>query len=374
MDKDDARALSNEALEQMRKQAVRLQRRGEFNTAIAEILGVNRRTVGIWLQRYAAAGARALQGKRRGRKVGEQRTLTPAQEAEAQHLLVDKSPDQLKLTFARWSGQAVRELLRVRFGVAMPIRTVGLYLHRWGFTPQKPVRRAYERDPAAIQRWLAEQYPAIQAAAKADLCFGRTRRAAGDCRVLQEAYGEGRYIVFVDETGFMMEPLVRRTWAPRGKTPEIRVTTPHARISGIGAMTIRRVPLHFGFHFHLLPDNLNFQGHSVAAFLTQLCHRLHGGITVIWDEIPIHRARPVQEFLAKHPNMQIEEFPPYAPELNPVHYVWSYVKYARLANCCPADLLELRNIVVAELTRVKRSPRLLRSLFSGAGLTLNGFE
>ncbi len=186
--------------------------------------------------------------------------------------------------------------------------------------------------------------------------------------------GEESYIVFVDETGFMLGPLVRKTWAPRGKTPVVRVTTPHERISGIGAMTIRRVPVRFGFHFHLLPDNLNFQGHSIAAFLAQLRQRLRGAITVIWDEIPIHSAGPVKEFLSKHPNMEVVEFPPYAPELNPVHYVWSYVKYARLANHCPNDLIELRNTVVAELTRVKKSPRLLRSLFSGCGLTLDGLE
>jgi len=142
MDKYDARMLSNDAVEQLRHQAVRLARGGETNTAIAEILGVNRRTVGVWLQRYAAGGRAALRAKRRGRKVGEQRTLTPGQELEVQRLLLDKPPDQLRLTFALWSRQAVRELLRVRFGVAMPIRTVGLYLQRWAFTPQKPVKSA----------------------------------------------------------------------------------------------------------------------------------------------------------------------------------------------------------------------------------------
>jgi transposase len=191
---------------------------------------------------------------------------------------------------------------------------------------------------------------------------------------MQKAEEEESYIVFVDETGFMLDPLVRKTWAPRGKTPVVRVTTPHERISGIGAMTIRGAPVRFGFHFHLLPDNLNFQGHSVAAFLAHIRHRLRGTITVIWDEIRIHSAGPVREFLSEHPNMEVVQLPPYAPELNPVDYVWSYVKYARLANYCPNDLIELRNTVVAELTRVKKSPRLLRSLFSGCGLRLDGLE
>ena len=204
--------------------------------------------------------------------------------------------------------------------------------------------------------------------------FRRGSRTTDAYSVMQKAEGEESYIVFVDETGFMLDPLVRKTWAPRGKTPVVRVITPHERISGIGAMTIRRVPVRFGFHFHLLPDNLNFQGHSVAAFLAHLRQRLRGAITVIWDEIRIHSASPVKQFLSMHPNMEVVEFPPYAPELNPVHYVWSYVKYARLANFCPHDLIQLRNTVVAELTRVKRSSRLLRSLFSGSGLNLDGLE
>jgi putative transposase len=182
------------------------------------------------------------------------------------------------------------------------------------------------------------------------------------------------YIVFIDETGFMFAPLVRKTWAPRGKTPVVRVTTPHERISAIGAMTIRRVPIRFGFEFHLLGDNLNFKGHSVVSFLTYLRRTLRGGITVIWDEISIHRAGPVKEFIAKNMDVGIFELPPYAPELNPLDYVWSYVKYSRLANYCPQNLLELREAITVELTAVKKNPCLLRSLFSGTGLTLDGLR
>ena len=197
MDKHDARILSNDALEQLRQQALRLHRRGETNTAIAEIVGVDRRTVGIWLQRCAAAGAAALRAKRRGRKVGEQRTLTPAQETEVQRLLVDKTPDQLKLTFALWSRQAVRELLRVRFGVTMPIRTVGEYLRRWGFAPQKPVERAYEQRPAAVQARLTETYPAIAAWAKqegAEIHWGEETGARSDDTVVLR-YGRPRSVL-----------------------------------------------------------------------------------------------------------------------------------------------------------------------------------
>jgi hypothetical protein len=182
---------------------------------------------------------------------------------------------------------------------------------------------------------------------------------------------EHSYIVFIDETGFMMEPLVRRTWAPRGKTPIVKLTSPHERISVIGAMAIRRSPITFGFQFHLLANNANFNGRSVAAFVHSVRQRLHGPLTVIWDECRIHWAWPVKTLLHENPSIKVEPLPPYAPELNPVDYVWSYVKYARLANYCPFDLAELRRTVSAELTLVAKQPALLRSLFSGTGLILD---
>jgi transposase len=182
------------------------------------------------------------------------------------------------------------------------------------------------------------------------------------------------YIVFIDETGFMLGPLLRRTWAPRGKTPVVKVTSPHERISVIGAMTIRRRPIQFGFQFRLLADNANFNGKSVAAFVQDVHHRLRARMTLIWDECRIHWAWPVKRLLDRHPSIQVEALPPYAPELNPVDYVWSYVKYGRLANYCPFDLAELRKTITVELTRVAQRPILVRSLFSGTGLTIGQNE
>lgn len=178
-------------------------------------------------------------------------------------------------------------------------------------------------------------------------------------------------MVFIDETGFMLGPLVRRTWAPKGQTPVIKITSPHERISAIGAMTIRRYPIRFGFQFHLLANNANFKGGSVATFVRNVGKRLHAPITVIWDECAIHWAWPMKKLLEVNPSIEVEALPPYAPELNPVDYVWSYVKYGRLANYCPTNLAELRQSVIAELTLVAKQPALLRSLFSGTGLTLD---
>ena len=182
---------------------------------------------------------------------------------------------------------------------------------------------------------------------------------------------EYSYLVFIDETGFMLAPVLRRTWAPRGKTPVLKVTEPHGRISAIGAMTLQRDSFDFGFHFQLLGDNINFNGNSVAKFVADIRHVLNGPITLIWDQYCIHRAKPLREYLQMNPSIEVEELPPYAPELNPVDYVWSYVKYGRLANYCPHHLAELRQSVTTELTRVAGQPRLLRALFSRTGLSLD---
>jgi len=158
MEKIDARKLSTEAQEQLRRQAVRLRKRGDSYKSIGEIVGVHPQTVSRWWKKYEKEGAKGLKIERRGRREGEKRTLSPAQESEIQKLIIENTPDQLKLTFALWTRQAVQEIIKGQFSIKMPIRTVGEYLSRWGFTPQKPLKQAYEQRPAAVEKWLKEDY------------------------------------------------------------------------------------------------------------------------------------------------------------------------------------------------------------------------
>ena len=151
--KEDTRKLSARTLEQLRKQAIRLKKKGMTYTEIGELVGVRRQTVSEWWKSYQAEGAQGLKLSKRGVKTGTNRTLNADQEIEVQRTLCDKSPDQLKLTFALWTRQAVRELILKKWNIAMPIRTVGEYLKRWGFTPQKPLKRAYEHVEMS---WILE--------------------------------------------------------------------------------------------------------------------------------------------------------------------------------------------------------------------------
>src|SRR5438094_3758524 len=156
--------------------------------------------------------------------------------------------------------------------------------------------------------------------------------------ILHRAGKRHAYIVFVDESGFMLAPLRRRTWAPRGCTPIIKISEPHGRISVIGAITISPQRRHFSFYFQLSADNINLRGDSVMKFIEKVRHKVRGPITLLWDQIPIHRAKPVTDYFARHRRLVVEAFPPYAPELNPVDNVWSYVKYNRLPNYTPRNL------------------------------------
>ena len=196
MEKVDARTLTKETQEQLRKQAIRLRKKGKSYKEIAEIIGVNDNTVWKWWKKYQAGGAKALKAGQRGRPLGVNRSLNKAQEEEIRKLICDKTPDQMKLTFALWTRQAVQELIRMRFGIQIAIRTIGTYLKSWGFTPQKPLKRAYEQRPAEVQKWLQEEYPAIADRAKQ----------------------EGAEIHWGDETGIRSDSQHGRGYAPKGKT------------------------------------------------------------------------------------------------------------------------------------------------------------
>ena len=171
----------------------------------------------------------------------------------------------------------------------------------------------------------------------------------------------------------MLNPLARTTWARRRHTPILKISeNRHDRISVIGAMAIKMVnPRQFRFLFQLSQDNINFRGYIIVPFLDHMYKALKGRINLVWDSIKIHTAEPVNIFLALHPAIKVFFFPPYAPELNPVDNVWGYIKYNRLANFCPHDLVELRKYARAELFRIQKRPDLLESLFRHTGLNLD---
>jgi len=162
----DARTLSPQTQYELRKQVIRLRKKGMANKDVAEAVGTAPSHASAIWQSYQSGGIEAIKPRVRGRRYGAQRRLTAEQEEAVQKLLVDKTPDQLKLPFALWTRDAVRLAILQRYRINLPLRTMGDYLKRWGFTLQKPVKRAYEQDPKKVAHWLETDYPEITAHAK----------------------------------------------------------------------------------------------------------------------------------------------------------------------------------------------------------------
>ena len=192
--------MSKSQQEQARRQAMRLLAAGWTHQRVSQAVGVGERTVRQWVSHRRDHGLRALVRDERGRQTGQGRTLSAAQEKDIQRLILDRTPDQLKLPFALWTRKAVGQLILRRHGLRLPVRTLGEYLKRWGFTVQKPVQKALEQKPCAVRRWLRQEYPAIVAQAKA----------------------EGAEIYWGDQTGCNNQPNAVRGYAPQGRTPQVR--------------------------------------------------------------------------------------------------------------------------------------------------------
>ena len=241
MEKTDTRKLKLEALQQLRHQAIRLRKKGMTYKAISEVIDVHYSTICGWWKSYEKEGVKGIRLKTRGRKHGTQRTLNPEQEKELQKIIEDKEPDQLKLPFALWTRRAIQQIIKKLYRIDMPIRTIGEYLKRWGFTPQKPLKRAYEQNPEAVKQWVEEEYP----------------------KITEKAKKEDAEIHWGDETGLRNDSQHGRSYAPRGKTPAIRLCAKRERINLISSITNQGK-----VRFMVYQDTMNSQ--TLIKFLKRL--------------------------------------------------------------------------------------------------------
>jgi transposase len=334
-----------EELERRRRRAVDLLRQGERTTAVARFLGVHRTSVYRW-QQADAHGPEALAAQPHPHR---QAQLSDEQLHRLEGLLAQGAaahgwPNQL------WTTARVAQVIRRYFHIGFHHDHVGRFLRqRLGWTPQKPRRRARERNEAAIRDWQAQEFPRIARAAQA----------------------RGAHLVFLDESGYMLTPSVRRTWAPRGQTPVLDAWDRRDRISAISSITVSPKNRRLNLHFDLLPDNTNVHAEDVVAYLRRLKAHIGGPLAVLWDGSPLHdRSRLVRAFLAAHPEIQTERLPAYAPELNPDELVWAWTKYGKLGNLAAANCDWLRDYIWTEMEYVKRHPELLASFIEGTGLPL----
>lgn len=332
--KTDARTLAPATQEQIRIQAVAAVEKGMTRVKAAEVFGVTRQSVDRWVKAYRSRGADSLNVHKRGPK-GEGSRLEGWQAATVIKLITDHHPEQLKLPFVLWTADAVRQLIHRRFKVRVSVRTVRRYLSRWGFTPQKPVRRAYEQDDAAVRRWLEEQYPAIRDAAKKEKAL----------------------IYWGDEMGVRSDHQAGRSYAPKGETPAIPGTGQRFGCNVLSALTNRG-------HLDFMVFKKGFTSAVFVRFLGRLIKQAHRKVFIIVDRHPVHRSKMVQGWLndnAKH--IRLFLLPGYSPELNPDEMVNQDVKTNAVGKKRAHNRPQLMRNVRRYLQHRRASPELVTHYF-----------
>lgn len=309
---------------------------GMTQAEAAELFGVSRYSVIKWTAAYRSGGEQALAVHRRGRQKGQGAALTGRESQQVIRWIQGRCPEQLRLPFVLWTREAVRELILQRLGKRLALTTVGKYLRSWGFTPQKPVRRAYEKSPAAVQRWLTETYPAIQARAKA----------------------EGAEIYWGDEMGLRSDHQTGTSYSPKGKTPVVAGTGQRFSTNMISAVTNRG-------HLCFMVFGDSFRVRVFLDFLRRLVRQAKRKVFVIVDGHPVHRAKLVQAWRAKHiGEVELFYLPGYSPELNPDEMLNNDVKGNALGRRRPATRAEMVADVRSYLRRTQKRPDVVRSYFN----------
>jgi transposase len=331
----DARHLSDEILEALRLRALHGCELGFSEGDVADLLGVARETVSRWFSAYQSAGLDALPHQRSGRPLGSGRTLSDAQAAHLQQILDSRTPEQVGVPAPLWNRRAVRELIRQQYGIVMPVRTVGAYLRRWGYTAKRPRRHSREQDPEEVRLWLEETYPTL------------ARRAAE----------EGATIHWCDETGVAADEHAGRGYARKGQPATVEVPDSHVRINVVSTIT-NEGAVHFKTYTETMTAAL------FITFLEQLLRSTTGKLFVIVDWLPAHQAWEVLGWAEAHlERLELFFLPPYAPERNADEYLNNDLKGQVNAEGLPRDKPELRSRIEAVLQRLAQLPERIKHYF-----------
>ena len=299
----------------------------------ARLFGVSRQAIYTWLTRYKAKGEKGLASRRRGRP--SQPRLKAAQAREAQRFIRDRCPDQLKLPFVLWTREAVQQLIADRMGVQVSVWTVGRYLKRWGFTPQKPLKRAYERDPEAVAHWLKTEYPQIR----------------------EQARKEDATLWWADEMGMRMDDQGGRSYSMKGRTPVIPGSGQRARCSMMSAITNRGQ-----LCFRVFKGNLNSD--VFIDFLRRLKHQSDRKLFVIVDRHPVHRSEKTQTWIDKYADkVRLIFLPAYSPDLNPDEMLNQDVKSNAVRKKRPPTIQQMMDNVRAYLRNRQRKTTSVKRYF-----------
>lgn len=332
--KRDGRKLDHRTLEEIRLMAVERVREGEDPSTVIASYGFCRTTIYKWL-RAAKGRGRGLAALRSRQGTGRPRKLTKSQERQVFRWINGKDPRQYGFDFGLWTRLVVAELISDKFGITLSLASVGKLLAEVGLTPQKPLLRAYERDPAGIEAWKRDTYPGIAAAAK----------------------GVGAEISFWDESGFRADAVQGRTWGIKGQTPVVAVPGKRQSISAASAVNSKG-----GFWFATYKGGMNAD--LFVAMLKLIMRGRRRSLFLILDSLPAHKAKVVQEYVeGTRDKLKLFFLPGYAPEPNPDELVWSHMKRTGTAKRPLASNELLQDRIEADLFKIQKNPALVRSFF-----------
>jgi transposase len=331
--KRDGRKLDHKTLEELRLMAMERLSEGERPAEVMRSFGFCRTTIYKW-QRLAKS-RKGLEALRSRKGSGRPRTLSPAQEGRVLGWINGRDPRQHGFDFGLWTRQIAAQLIEDKFGVRLSLASTGQLLARLGLTPQKPLQRAYERDPQAVAAWKTFVYPKLAA---------RAKRRGGE-------------ICFWDESGFSANAVQGRTWGRKGQTPVIAVPGKRQTVSAASAVNAKGA-----FWFATYKGGLNAE--LFTGMLELLMRRRRKPLFLVLDSLPAHKAKTVGDYVeSTKGKLELHFLPGYAPDLNPDELVWNYMKRTGAARRPLGAGESLQDKIEADMFAIKRNPALVRSFF-----------
>lgn len=332
MKSQDARKLSHDKLTELRRRAVTAIQNGESPKDVARVMGVNRITVYGWLSLYRNGGWDNLDAKKRG---GRKPKLDAKALRWIYQIVTLGNPNQLKMPFVLWSAKLLAAEIEKKFGIKLSKASVCRLLHQLGLSPQRPLWRAYQRDPQVVDRWLKEEYPAIRAAA---------RKAKGE-------------VWFGDEAGVRSDAHSGTTWAPKGQTPIVSTTGARFGLNVISAVNRRGA-----LRFMCVEGKVNAD--VFIEFLGRLMESAGHPVYLVVDGHPTHKAAKTRKFVeSTKGRLKLFLLPGYSPDLNPDELVWNNLKSQGTGKRAITGPDQLKKLVIGHLRSMQKNADLIRSFY-----------
>jgi transposase len=333
MPRIDGRTIDHGTSEHLRILAVRRVREdGERPSAVMDSLGLCRTTIYPWLRAYDKGGIDVLKSSK---ATGPESKLDDKQKQKVRAWIVGRDPRQYGFDFGLWTRNIIAEMIQTKFSITLGLTAVGRLLASLDITPQRPLRRAYERDPEAVKEWVSTSYPKLRRRAK---------------RL-------GASIFFLDEAGFTSEPGLGKTYGLKGSTPIVKTTGQRQKVSAISAVNAKGA-----FWSKVYTGMLNAS--RFVEFLKDFRRGGRGKVFLVVDGHPSHRAKMVGRYVQETRGMlELHFLPPYAPDLNPDEFVWQHSKTNGVSKKPLKQNESLKERVITDMANIKSNPKLVRSFF-----------